>query len=110
MQLELFAPTLADAQERGERAMASVSAKAEERSPGFAERARECALRRLREGPATAEELTDCCLREGVRAHDLRAFGPVYASLARKGLIVRVGEARRRRGHGTHGGGVWALA
>jgi hypothetical protein len=95
-----------------EDAMAAVAGKAEEESPGFAQRARDFALNYLAShGPSTAEGITDAAVAAGVRPHDLRAFGPVYAGLARSGMIQKTGDqAPRRRGHATAGGNVWELA
>jgi hypothetical protein len=82
-----------------------------EASPGFAELAREFILAYLAGSPPTsAEDLSDACLAAGIRPHDLRAFGPVVQSLARAGKIVKAGACPRRRGHGTAGGNLWALA
>ena len=49
------------------------------------------------------------CKAAGIVPHLDQAFGPVYAALARQGLIVRTGYAPRRRGHGSPGP-VWRLA
>lgn len=91
-------------------AIASVSANAEEASPGFAERAAEFVLDRLTSGPASGELLTDACRNAGIVPHDDRAFGGVFLRLSRRGLIVKAGTCQRRKGHGTSGGTVWALA
>jgi len=92
-------------------AMTRVESKAERVHPAFADEARAFVLRYLREhGPTDAERLSIACKRAGIVPHDDRAFGPVYFNLARKGLIAKVGSARRTRGHGTAGGNVWAVA
>jgi hypothetical protein len=104
-------PSLDAAAAAREDAMAAVAGKAEEESPGFAQRARDFALAYLAaQGPSTAEDITDAALAAGVRPHDLRAFGPVYAGLARGGMIRKTGQpVPRRRGHATAGGNVWEL-
>jgi hypothetical protein len=61
-----------------------------------------------RHGPTSGEKLTAAATEHGFRAHDSRAFGPVYAALSRKGLIRCVGYCARERGHGTAGGRIWA--
>jgi hypothetical protein len=105
------APTLPEARAAGVRGMAEVAANAEEASPGFAELAREFILAFLAGSPPTsAEDLSDACLAAGIRPHDLRAFGPVVQGLARAGKIKKAGSCPRRRGHGTAGGNLWALA
>lgn len=47
----------------------------------------------------TGEELVDHCQRLGLVPHDARAFGPVFAGLARNNKIVSVGFAAIRKGH-----------
>jgi len=60
---------------------------------------------------ASAEVMTDACKAAGIKPpHDDRAFGPVYHRLAKAGKIVKCGEVRRTRGHGTAGGNLWRLA
>ena len=60
-------------------------------------------------GAVSGEDITDAAKAAGIVPHLDQAFGPVYASLARQGLIVRTGYAPRRRGHGSPGP-VWRLA
>jgi hypothetical protein len=104
-------PSLGTAAAARDDAMAAVAGKAEEEAPGFAQRARDFALEYLASnGPSTAEDITDAAIAAGIKPHDLRAFGPVYAGLARGGMIRKTGgQAPRRRGHATAGGNVWAL-
>lgn len=88
-------------------AMASVAKNA---GALFRESARTFVLDYLREHGATpGEVLTDACESAGIVAHDSRAFGPVYMSLSRQGLIEKCGTVARTRGHGTAGGNVWRL-
>jgi hypothetical protein len=93
-----------------DRAMAQVGQKAEDVCPGFHERAQSFVLAFLAShGPTAGELVTLACKAAGLTPHDDRAFGPVYMALARAGRIVRVGNCRRERGHGTSGGNVWAV-
>ena len=66
-------------------------------------------LRLLQAGPASGEKLTDLAVAYGFRPHDARAFGAVFGSLSRRGLIRCVGYCERRKGHGTAGGRIWGL-
>jgi hypothetical protein len=58
--------------------------------------------------PMTGESLVDLCVSRGIKPHDQRAFGSVFGTLARRGAIVAVGYAPRRKGHGTSGARLWA--
>jgi hypothetical protein len=60
-----------------------------------------------RDGEQSGEELTDKCKARGLVPHDDRAFGPVLASLSRRGLIEKAGFCPRSKGHGTAGGNIW---
>ena len=62
-----------------------------------------------RNGPATAEELTNECKRRGIVPHDDRAFGAVYLRLARGKRIKQCGTTFRAKGHGTSGGRIWQI-
>ena len=63
-----------------------------------------------RHGPMPGESLTYAANEHRFRPHDARAFGPVYAKLARDGVIQCVGFCPRIRGHGTSGGRIWSAA
>jgi len=58
----------------------------------------------------SGEELVDHCQRLGLVPHDARAFGSVFAGLAKQNKIVSVGFAARRKGHGTAGARLWGVA
>jgi hypothetical protein len=58
---------------------------------------------------ATGEDLTDAAKRAGHIPHDDRAFGPIFASLARAGAIRVLDFSERRKGHGTAGARVWQI-
>lgn len=80
------------------------------RTTGFdADAARAAVLELLRTAgrPMSGEELVDACQARGLVPHDARAFGPVFGTLARRGLIEAVGFAPRRKGHGTAGARMW---
>lgn len=88
-------------------AMSRVQAKAGE---NFGRTASEFILSYLRQHGATSgEDITDACKAAGIKPHDDRAFGPVYMSLSRKGIIRKAGMVPRRKGHATAGGYVWEL-
>lgn len=93
-----------------DRAMQRVGQADEDRRPNFTDEACDFIIRYLRiNGPTSGERLTLACKNAGITPHDDRAFGPVYMRLARAGQIVKCGQVRRERGHGTAGGNVWAL-
>lgn len=102
-------PTLRDAVMLGEAGMARA-----ERAAGndFSERAEAFVLKYLETVPHSSTELlTDACKVAGiVPPKDDRAFGPVYSRLLRTNAIVTIGDCKRRKGHGTAGGRVVALA
>lgn len=100
-------------QARAEGAMAGDLAadRAERQEAGFSERAADFVLSYLRNhGISSGELVTDAAKLAGIRPPDDRAFGPVYAGLARKGLIFCGGYCMRRKGRGTAGGRLWRLA
>lgn len=63
-----------------------------------------------RHGNVSGEALTNAAKEHGYHPHDDRAFGSVFGSLSRKGLIRCVGFCEREKGHGTAGGRVWAAS
>lgn len=83
--------------------------KAETTTPEFRERALDFIVNFVRqEGQATGENATRAAVLAGIKPHDERAFGPVYLTAIRRGLIRVVGYAPRVRGHGSAGGKVYA--
>jgi hypothetical protein len=99
--------TLDDALAARDQAMNRV---AENAGEGFAEAAAGFILWWLQShGPTPGEDLTIACIERGIVPHDDRAFGPVYAKLARLGQITKAGFCSHKRGHGTSGGIVWRL-
>lgn len=102
--------TVAQARAAGAVAGERAADKAERADDGFRERAQAFVLGYLAQhGPSSGEDITDAAVMAGIKPAELRAFGPVYAALARRGLIVCVGYCARRRGHGTAGGRRWSL-
>lgn len=97
------------ARHEGERAGQACADKAARVSDFDAEGARDFVLGWLaRHGQQSGEALTNAAIEHGYRPHDQRAFGPVFGSLSRKGLIRCVGYCERQKGHGTAGGRIWA--
>lgn len=61
-------------------------------------------------GPTSGEALVMECKAAGiVPVRDDRAFGGAFLSLSKRGLIVKVGDCKRARGHSGNGGVVWAI-
>ena len=60
-------------------------------------------------GEASGEDITDACKAAGIVPHDDRAFGSVFQSLVRDGLIECAGFCLRKKGHGTAGGRIWRV-
>lgn len=103
--------TAAHARAAGAAAGALAADKAERMGDGFRERAAAFVLGYLAQhGASSGELVTDAAKLAGIKPPDDRAFGPIYAVLARRGQIVAVGFCARRKGHGTAGGRVWRLA
>lgn len=103
--------TLDEAIEAAERGMALAIDKAQRTDPTFSERASAAILAHLRVvGECSGEELTDIARSHGAVPPDDRAFGSVFKSLSRKGLIRHAGFCLRRKGHATAGGRVWRIA
>ena len=92
----------------GQAAAEACTSKAERVSGFDTAAARAAVLKLLADGVArSGEQLVDHCLRLGIVPHDARAFGSVFGTLARNGLIEAVGHAARRKGHGTSGAKMW---
>jgi DNA-binding transcriptional ArsR family regulator len=60
-----------------------------------------------RHGPMSGEDLTDAAMEHGFVPKDGRAFGGIFRSLSRDGLIRCVALCLRSKGHGTAGGRIW---
>ncbi len=103
--------TVAQARAAGAVAGDMAADRAERMEEGFREKAAAFVLRYLQQhGMSSGELITDAAKLAGIRPPDDRAFGPVYASLARTQQIVSAGFCARRKGHGTAGGRLWRLA
>lgn len=92
----------------GDRGAGLALDKAERECTDFSARAEAAILAKLATGPASGEDCTDYVRDCGVPFKDGRALGAIYASLLRRGLIVVIGETRRRRGHGSRGGSIYS--
>jgi hypothetical protein len=95
-----------------DRAILGVQIAAERDDPGFTLRAGDVIVRLLRNyycSGMPGETLVEMARLLGCRPKDDRAFGPVFQSLVRRGLIRQVGWCERRKGHGSPGGRIWAL-
>lgn len=95
----------------GERLANLAADKAERDEEGFTEIARAFVLQYLgQHGASSGEVITDAAKVAGIRPHDDRAFGAIYAWLSRQNRITAVGWCQRAKGHGTGGGRLWVLA
>lgn len=102
--------TIEDAIASGHAAGQRCADKASKADPEFMAKAQAAILDHLRVvGQCSGEVLTDVAIAHGARPHDARAFGPVFLSLSRRGLIRTVSYCLRTKGHGTAGGRVWGL-
>lgn len=94
----------------GEAAALACTAKAERNDPEFSAKAERAILDHLRVvGQASGEVLTDVAMAHGARPNDSRAFGGVFQSMSRRGLIRTVGFCLRSKGHSTAGGRIWSI-
>lgn len=102
---------LATARKLGVEAGQACLDKAEHTAPDFGERAYDFIVDYVRahgtpDGVA-GEAVTLAAKVAGIRPHDDRAFGGVYARAIRAGDIRVVGATNRVRGHGTAGGRLY---
>ncbi len=61
-------------------------------------------------GPCSGEFCVNQAKGAGFQPHDDRAFGAVFQSLVRRGLIRCTGFGMRVKGHGTGGARTWEIA
>lgn len=109
-QLTIDYDSLAEASAKGSTAAQACIDKAQRTDPEFSAKAEKAILAHLQAvGQASGEVLTDVAIAHGARPHDQRAFGSVFQSMSRRGLIRTVGFCLRTKGHGTAGGRVWGL-
>lgn len=86
--------------------IAAVATKAE--SLGFdSERAESAILAHLATSAGTAEQIIAAIRTPDNEPHDERAYGQIFASLSRRGLIVKAGSAPRYTGNPCW---IWKLA
>jgi hypothetical protein len=78
----------------------AVNAAAERRGFSTAD-AERFILDHLSNGDAHAEPIIEAARAKGLEAHDARAWGRVFASLSRRGQIVKAGAASRFTGNLT---------
>lgn len=101
---------VARARAAGDEAGERAAKRAERQDAAFRDRAAVFVTDYLRaHSTASSEDITDAAKCAGIVPPDDRAFGPVYASLARRGRIAFAGYCVRRKGHGTAGGRLWSL-
>jgi hypothetical protein len=94
--------------ELGQLCAEMATRRAERERKNFSTDAQRLMLDALTEnGPMTGEQLVDACKAAELRPADDRAFGSVIGQLSRKRLIRCVGEAQRKKGHGTRGASIW---
>lgn len=90
--------------------MTRAAEKAERNDPTFSERARDFVLTYLaNNGDTSGETIVIEAVKAGIKPRDERAFGPVFAVLARRQQIHKVGSCIRLKGHASEGGKVWGL-
>lgn len=110
-QLELNVPMRSAARTRGEEAADACATKAERVSDFDREGAMKFVHGYLvRHGQQPGEALVNAAKAHGYRPHDDRAFGSVFATLVKRGLIRHMGYCERVKGHGTAGGRIWGAA
>lgn len=100
-------PTIEQAREAGRAGMATVDANAtwDKKAVG------NFIVDFLKEhGETSCETIVDAAKEAGHQPHIDKAFGPIFATLARAGRIVRTGFTVRRKGHGAVGASVWKAA
>src|SRR5690242_7889997 len=107
----LTAQPMERARAKGEAAGKACEAKAQRIASYDVEGAKSSILAILcARGATPGEALVDLLRIRGFNPHDGRAFGPVFASLAKAGEIVTVGYQNRKRGKGAAGCRIWDLA
>lgn len=96
-------------EEAGQQCLDFANANATGENLGFGERAYGFIVAYIvKMGPVPGESVTLAARADGIRPHDDRAFGPIYARAIRNGDIRVVGTCPRVRGHGTAGGRLYA--
>jgi hypothetical protein len=89
-------------------AIEQVTENAEKSCPGFGDRARAFVLDYLaKHGDTSSEVLTAKAIAAGIEPHNSKAFGGIYQSLSRRGLIKKAGHCQRVKGNMTSVGVVW---
>jgi len=103
-----FASRAQFARRLGSEAGDRAAHKAERADPEFRARALQFIVAYIRQqGEARGEDATNAAVLAGIEPPDARAFGPVYQTAIRQGLIRVVGYVPRVRGHGSMGGKLY---
>jgi len=96
--------------EVGQQQAEKCTAKAEDGNPGFTLRARAFVIEYLTEhGPSAGEDIVEAGTAAGIKSHDGRAWGSVFARLSGKQIRCLRSDLPRKKGHGTSGGKQWGL-
>lgn len=104
VQLDIFQAAAA-----GEAAMTACFSKASRLDPDFKDKAQKAILAHLNEvKQAPGETLTHVAKQAGAVPHNDKAFGAIFQSMARGGLIRKMGYCPRAHGHGAPGP-VWGI-
>lgn len=104
-----FAPRVRAARKIGEERANRCRSKADEVCPGFSSLALNFIAEYAKQNSRfSGENCTYAMKAAGIRAHDDRATGSIYAKAIRMGLIHVVGYVPRVRGNGTAGGRLYA--
>jgi len=104
-----FASRAAFARKLGAEAGQRAADKAEQEDPEFRAKALDFIVAYIRQqGEARGEDATNAAVLAGIKPRDQRAFGPVYKTAIKRGLIRVVGYVPRVRGHGSAGGKMYA--
>lgn len=106
--IDFTTPPLAQARAAGHVAADRATQRAERECSDFRSRVEAAILAKLAAGPASGEDCTDYVAACGIPFADGRALGGIYSSMLRRGLIKVIGECKRRRGHGSRGGSIYA--
>ena len=103
-----FYPSTATASRLGAEAGERRRSKADDVCPGFSERALNFIADYARQHLTfTGEVATNAAVMAGIKPHDTRAFGGIYAKAIRSGVIRVVGIVPRTKGHGSAGGKLY---
>ncbi|MFV0673643.1 hypothetical protein [Variovorax sp. tm] len=104
-----FRKRVRTARQLGREAAARAVDRADVDDPEFSRKALAFIVEYVQQrGQVPGESATLAAVNSGISPKDQRAFGPVYATALRRGLIHVVGYVPRIRGHGSAGGKLYA--